>query len=75
MHKKIENAVQENISYLANLNNRRKGVPIERLISNNKINKNRKERLQIKHLLQSIQLKNKEEEKIRELLKPRRTAS
>ena len=58
----------ENIAFLANLNNRRKGLSTERLISNNKINKNRKETLQIRHLLQSIQLKNREEEKIRELL-------
>lgn len=65
IHRKIEASVQENIAFLANLNNRRKGLPAERIISNNKVNKNRKERTQIRHLLQSIQLKNREEEKIR----------
>ncbi len=71
MHRKIEASIQENISYLANLNNRRKSaISNERLISQNKINKNRKETLQIRHLLQSIQLKNREEEKIQQLLNP-----
>jgi hypothetical protein len=70
MHGKITAAVQENIGYLANLNNRRKGVPTERIISQNKVSKNRKETLQIRHLLQSIQLKNREEEKIQGLLNP-----
>jgi hypothetical protein len=62
--------VQENIGYLANLNNRRKDTPTHRIISQNKVSKNRKETLQIRHLLQSIQLKNREEDKIRQLLHP-----
>jgi hypothetical protein len=62
--------VQENVAYLANVNRRRKGTSTDRLISQNKMNKDRKERLQIKHLLQSIQLKNREEDKIRQLLNP-----
>ena len=70
MHGKIEASVQENMAYLANMNRRRKGTSTDRLISQNKVNKDRKERLQIKHLLQSIQLKNREEDKIRQLLNP-----
>ena len=62
--------MQENIAYLANVNRRRKGTSTDRPISQNKMNKDRKERLQIKHLLQSIQLKNREEDKIRQLLNP-----
>jgi len=37
-------------------------------IRNNKINKNRNEQIKIRTLLNSIQLKNREEEKIRWLL-------
>lgn len=69
MHKKIEAAVQENIGYLANLN-QRKAIPTERVISQNKVGKNRKEALQIRHLLQAIQISNREEVKIQKLLNP-----
>lgn len=40
MHRKISQVVQENIGYLANLNRRK--TPTERLISQNKLAKNRK---------------------------------
>jgi hypothetical protein len=70
MHGKIQASVQENISYLANLTNRKATVTNERIISQNKVSKNRKETLQIRHLLQSIQLRNREEEKIKQLLNP-----
>ena len=64
--------VQEDTSYLANLDVRRHKGSVERQIKVNKQDKNRKEALLIRKLLQSISLQNREEHKIQQLLKSNR---
>jgi hypothetical protein len=66
LHKGINDQVNKGLEYLVGMdytkqdNNKR--------VRNNKINKNRSEQIKIRTLLNSIQLKNREAEKIRWLL-------
>lgn len=71
----IDRQVQENIGYLANLAKTEGGAAADRLIRFNKANKNRKEAILIRNLLNSITLRNREEKKIQELLRARTTAT
>ncbi len=60
LYNKIDQRVQENIGYLTNMAKTDGGAAADRLIRFNKANKNRKEAILIRNLLNSITLRNRE---------------
>ena len=75
LYNQIDGRVQENILYLANMAKTEGGAAADRLIRFNKSNKNRKEAILIRNLLNSITLRNREEEKIQELLRGKKVTN
>ena len=66
IHKEIKSKVDKQLDYMISMDYVRE--PVEKKIRHNKVEKNRNEHTKIRALLKTIELKNREEAKIKMLL-------
>ena len=66
LHRDINGQVQRDFDYLVGMDYQK--MDTNKRVRNGKVNKNRNEHIKIRTLLKSIELKNREEEKIRWIL-------
>ena len=66
LHRDINAQVQRDFDYLVGMDYQK--MDTNKRVRNGKVNKNRNEHIKIRTLLKSIELKNREEEKIRWIL-------